>query len=142
MKENPFEKYELDPRSGPQAITARFRELMTDARTEEEKAQLRAAWEALTLHPRDRLRAALQTWPEAREEIPLGVDSEPPPLPQLGLDDLELGDLLAAPLVASAFTPDGTGADDDVTLFDDPLLEPVLGRHRPGGGVDSGQKKR
>ena len=125
MSENPFERFGIDPRSGPQAITARFRELMEDARTEEEKAELRVAWEELTLHPRDRLRAALETWPEAREEIPLGLDSEPPPLPPLTLADLDLTDLLAAPMVASALPVPAADAEPD-TLMNDPLLAELL----------------
>ena len=54
---NPFERFDIDPRSDTTQITARFRELIQDARTEETRAVLRAAWEELTRNPRDRLRA-------------------------------------------------------------------------------------
>lgn len=123
---NPFERFEIDPRSGPAQITARFRELMEDARTEEAKAVLREAWEELTLHPRDRLRAALCTFPEAREQIPLGVDSEPPKAVPLAFHDLDLTDLLAPPTVLSALGPVAAPAEVE-TLMDDPVLLSVLG---------------
>ncbi len=123
---NPFERFEIDPRSGPAQITARFRELMEDARTEEAKAVLREAWEELTLHPRDRLRAALCTFPETREEIPLGVDSELPKAVPLALSDLDLTDLLAPPTVLSALGSVRAPAEVE-TLMNDPLLALVLG---------------
>lgn len=75
--DNPFERYDLDPHAGIGAITERLRELSEDAKTEEEREALRAAWEELTLHPARRLRAALFAHPETR--APLGA---PPPLPR------------------------------------------------------------
>lgn len=60
---NPFEAYGIDPREGPRAITERFRELLEDAASDEEKEALRAAWEALTLHPMRRIRAAFGAHP-------------------------------------------------------------------------------
>lgn len=126
MSKNPFERFDIDPRSGPSQITARFRELMEHARTEEEKAVLRAAWEELTLHPRDRLRAALSTFPETREEIPLGVDDElPRPVP-LAAEDLDLTDLLAPPTVLSALASAPATPREPETLADDPALASVL----------------
>src|SRR5262245_33377740 len=70
MRPNPFERYDLDPRIGPAEITRRLRELTEDA-AESEKAELQAAWEELTLHPRRRLHAALWAHPESRP--PLGA---------------------------------------------------------------------
>jgi hypothetical protein len=123
MKDNPFERYDIDPRLGTSEITARFRELMEDAKTEDEKADLRATWEALTLHSRDRLIAALSTWPETREEIPLGVDDDPmPSAPPIAVDDLGLLDLLAPRTIASALTRPEEKDDRDESLADDPLL--------------------
>lgn len=126
MSENPFERFDIDPRSGPSQITARFRALMDDARTEEAKAVLRAAWEELTLHPRDRLRAALSTFPETREEIPLGVDDEPPRAVPLSPAELELTDLLAPPTVLSALGATPPAAQEAETLMNDPLLASVV----------------
>jgi len=62
---NPFEAYGIDPRDGPQAITERFRELLEDAKTDEERETLRAAWEELTLHPMRRVRAAFGAHPRS-----------------------------------------------------------------------------
>ena len=66
--DNPFDRYDLDPSSPPQAITERFRELVADAR-ESERDALRAAWDALTLHPEDRVRAAFLAHPETRPAL-------------------------------------------------------------------------
>jgi len=123
---NPFERFDLDPRSGPSQITARFRELMDETRTEEEKAILRAAWEELTLHPRDRLRAALSTYPETREEIPLGVDDELPHAAPLRVEDLDLADLLAPPTVASALGNAPPPSTEGETLANDPVLASIV----------------
>ena len=70
MRENPFERFDLDPRLGPSEITRRLRELMEDA-PEGERAKLREAWEELTLHPERRLRAAAGAHPESR--APMGA---------------------------------------------------------------------
>lgn len=68
--ENPFDRYEIDPRASPEAITERFRELVADA-PERERDALRAAWDALTMHPESRVRAAFFAHPETRP--PLGA---------------------------------------------------------------------
>jgi hypothetical protein len=70
MRDNPFERFDLDPRLGPSEITRRLRELMEDA-GEPERAELRRAWEELTLHPWRRLHAAVRAHPESR--APLGA---------------------------------------------------------------------
>lgn len=127
MRENPFEKFDIDPRSSTAQITARFRELVQDARTEDAKAVLRAAWEELTLHPRDRLLAAMATFPETREEIPLGVDALLPNAVPLATHDLDLTDLLAPPTVLSALGAASTPADAPETLMNDAVLSAVLG---------------
>jgi len=59
---NPFERFGIDPKEGPRAITERLRELAEDA-NEEDRAAIRAAWEELTLHPLRRLRAAFGAHP-------------------------------------------------------------------------------
>lgn len=73
--ENPFERYDLDPRDGISAITARLKELAEDATDDAERERIRAAWEELTLDPARRLKAALFAHPETRP--PLGVPPSP-----------------------------------------------------------------
>lgn len=74
--DNPFERYDLDPRDGIQAITARLRELAEDTEDPAERERIRAAWEELTVHPARRLRAALFAFPETRPSL----GRPPPPL--------------------------------------------------------------
>lgn len=125
--DNLFERYDIDPTQGPEAITERFRELAEEA-DEAERAALREAWERLTIHPRERLTMALRTFPEHRcptgsppgyrhalSRSPLG-EPEPP---------LTLKDLAVIPSVRQAL---GAG---ELTLppalpdlSDDPLLQP------------------
>jgi hypothetical protein len=130
VSQNPFDRYDIDPRLGPTEITARFRDLISEAKTEEERADLRAAWEDLTLHPRDRLVHALATWPEAREEIPLGVDEdERPAPPSMRVEDLRLLDLLAPPEIGAALVePPSASAKPSAkksVLADDPFLAEI-----------------
>ncbi|HQY62642.1 MAG: hypothetical protein IPQ09_29060 [Myxococcales bacterium] len=66
--ESPFDRYDIDPSAGPQAITERFRELVAEA-PEAERDALRAAWDRLTLHPEERLRAVFLAHPETRPPI-------------------------------------------------------------------------
>ncbi|MBX3203098.1 MAG: hypothetical protein KF894_33550 [Labilithrix sp.] len=121
--DNPFERYDLDPREGIAAITARLKELAEEARDEAERARIRAAWEELTLHPARRLRAALFAHPETRE--PLGT---PPPLSRRNpasrgaSAELELRDLAARPSVLEALGAAATDDDDVPSLEDDPVL--------------------
>ena len=118
--DNPFERYDLDPREGIAAITARLKELAEDARDEAERARIRAAWEELTLHPARRLRAALFAHPETRG--PLGT---PPPLPRrrpVSAAALELRDLAARPSVLEALGAAAPADDDVPSLEDDPVL--------------------
>jgi hypothetical protein len=121
--ENPFERYDLDPRDGISAITRRLKELAEDAKDEAERDRIRAAWEELTLHPARRLRAALFAHPETRP--PLG---SPPQLPRVrsAAISLDLRDLAARPSVLAALprarrveAPDGSRAPP---LDADPLL--------------------
>jgi hypothetical protein len=97
--ENPFERYDLDPREGIVAITQRLKELAEDAKDDDERNRIRAAWEELTLHPARRLRAALDAHPETR--APLGGA---PPLPRLRITTTELAlrDLAARPSALAA----------------------------------------
>ncbi len=121
--DNPFERYDLDPREGIGAITQRLKELAEEATDEAERERIRAAWEELTLHPARRLRAALFAHPETRGA--LGV---PPSLPRrraLGARaaDLSLRDLAARPSLLLALGVDAVKGEDAVpSLEDDPVL--------------------
>lgn len=79
--QNPFERYDLDPREGVSAITERLRELAEETSDPAEREALRAAWEELTMHPQRRLRAALFAHPETRP--PLG---SPPTTPRVRVE--------------------------------------------------------
>ena len=98
--DNPFERYDLDPRAGIGAITQRLKELAEDAKTDAERERIRAAWEELTLHPARRLRVSPT--------------------------ELELADLAAPPsVVAAALVLPGMASearDDEAapSLDDDP----------------------
>ena len=70
MSDNPFERWDLDPLAGPQAITEALRERVEDATDEHERAAIREDWEALTLHPRRRVELALLAHPETRPRGP------------------------------------------------------------------------
>jgi hypothetical protein len=133
-QDNPFERFEIDPREGPRAITERMRELMEESTSDEERTRLRAVWEELTMHPARRLRVALRAHPETRE--PLGT--APPPFagaaaattrPSVGKGtlDLTLAELAMRPSVARALT-DARGAETLTaqsilpSIEDDPLM--------------------
>lgn len=119
---NPFELYDIDPSDGPSAITARMREHIEAAETDEEREGIRAAWEALTLDPRRRLVLALAAHPESRP--PLGRPPRPVrrPLPSA---ELELADLITFPSVQAAIglSPSDPLELPDVPVTDDPLLK-------------------
>lgn len=118
MSDNPFERYDLDPREGIVAITQRLKELAEDAKDDAERERIRAAWEELTLHPARRLRAALNAHPETR--APLG---SPPALPRIRIDptELELRDLAARPSAFAALPP--SIRDAEATEMAPPLDE-------------------
>ncbi len=116
-RENPFERFGLDPHEGPSAITQRMRDLVEEATSEAERAELREVWEELTLHPARRLKAALFAHPdpEPRE----GAAPPPPPLPppREALSSLSLYDLALLPDVEAALgesARDPGRKDDDV----------------------------
>lgn len=58
---NPFEALGIDPLATISQITERVRDLSEDA-DEPGRKQLRDLWEALTLHPRTRVTAAISTF--------------------------------------------------------------------------------
>jgi 8-oxo-dGTP pyrophosphatase MutT (NUDIX family) len=73
---NPFERFGIDPKEGPRAITERLRELAQDA-NEEDRAAIREAWEELTLHPLRRLRAAVGAHPRHPDAARTSPDYAP-----------------------------------------------------------------
>lgn len=119
--ENPFDRYDLDPRASPEAITERFRELVEGA-PEHERDALRAAWDALTLHPEGRVRAAFFAHPETRP--PLGA----PPKRKRGAPPPEVGPSLLGLLVLpelSALLPASSrihGSAESELVSSDPVL--------------------
>ena len=125
-KPNPFERYDLDPREGPQRTTERLRELAEDAKDEPSRAEIRAAWEELTMHPARRLRAAFMAHPETR--APIGAPpAREPRVATATLDELTLADLAVRPLVCSAFATTSspqseTSSASSASLDDDPIL--------------------
>jgi hypothetical protein len=125
MSENPFDRFDLDPRAGIAAITERLRELAEAAKDDAARERIRAAWEELTLHPTRRLRAALFAHPETR--LPLGA---PPPLgrrrppPAASPRLRELGPRPSLLLAVEA-TKGAAPAHTTPSLEDDPVLDDV-----------------
>jgi hypothetical protein len=123
--DNPFDRYDIDPREGIAAITQRLKELAEEA-SDDERERLRAAWEELTMHPDRRFRAALFAHPESYP--PLGL---PPPLPRRVPaaehprieTAIETDALVPRPslVIASGacVAPPPTSLDDDPLLRDD-----------------------
>ncbi len=121
MSDNPFERYDIDPREGPEAITARMRERIEEA-GEDERAELRAVWEQLTLHPQRRLEAALDAFPETRPAL-----GAPPPR-RVGQtathpDEIALADVILLPSVTRALAADVPERGSVLPpLADDPIV--------------------
>lgn len=110
MTRSAFDRFGIDPRGGPAAITERLRELAEDA-DPHERAEIRAAWEALTMHPLGRLDAALDAFPETRPPMP-------PPPPRCDAvptreAPLDLPDLVPRPRVVDAL-PDPDPAEHGI----------------------------
>lgn len=123
--ENPFDRYDLDPSSPPQAITERFRELVADAK-ESERDALRAAWDALTLHPEGRVRAAFFAHPETRPKLgepPRRKRASPAEEPRLSLVGLLVLPELSALLPAPASNESDALVDYPLDLSDPALTE-------------------
>lgn len=129
--ENPFERFGLDPREGIASITARLRELAEDATSESERAEIRAVWEELTLHPARRLRAAMRAHPETRPAL----GSPPPPVASSKARVLTLRDLALRPSVAAALTarhPRSAGkTSSESSLASDPHLQASNAPEKP-----------
>ncbi len=109
---NPFERFDIDPKLGPGAVTERLRELIEEA-DEDERHELRSLWEELTMHPRRRLELALDAFPETRAPMP--ERRRLPPFPKLDADaPLSVAQLAVVPRVAGALStqPEGEAAAD------------------------------
>ncbi|TKD03531.1 hypothetical protein [Polyangium fumosum] len=125
--ENPFERFDLDPKEGPRAITERLRELAEDA-GESERASIRAAWEELTLHPLRRLRAAIGARPRHPALDRSGPAQAPPKMRKSpAAEPVGLADLAPRPSVALAlatFLSRGAerGPRSVLSLDEDPVL--------------------
>ncbi len=118
--ENLYERWDIDPLGGPEAITERMRALVEDAPDEDTKKAIRAAWEALTLHPAKRLRAALGAHPDSH-----GERGAPPPAPRAQTASelaLTLDDLALRPSVLDALGAGGEPTSPDVPFDRDPIL--------------------
>ena len=122
MSENLFDRWNLDPAAGPQALTERLRELAETA-TPREQDELRRAWEELTLHPRRRIAEALGTHPETR---PSPGRAPLPPRPPAELDAAVASDAarLAHAPVAAALGPAPAPPPALPPLDGDPLIGP------------------
>lgn len=119
--DNPYERWDIDPAGGPAAITERMRELIEEATDDAQKAEIRAAWEELTLHPARRFRAALGAHPDHRAGIgrrPMPPRPSIPPSPELTLSDVALRPSILAALGARA--PELP----EPPLGNDPVLSP------------------
>jgi len=121
MSDNPFERYDIDPREGVRAITERLRELAEDAKDDDERRSIRAAWEELTMHPARRLKAALFAHPETR--APLGAAPPRAARPRaIDPGDLSWRELVVLPPVEGALTPRASAPRPRNPLDDDPIF--------------------
>lgn len=125
---NPFERFGIDPKEGPRAITERLRELAEEA-NEQDRAAIRAAWEELTLHPLRRLRAAVGAHPLHPELSRTSPDYAPLRKRKTTKEEpLVLTDFAPRPSVAHALRTFFSSADNRVQpsapqpLDDDPVL--------------------
>lgn len=110
--ESPFDRWGIDPLGGPAAITERLRELAEDATSDAERAEIRAAWEQLTLHPLRRFEAALDAFPETRP--PLGGPPQALARHEPSARALDLDDVLTMPRVEDAL---GEPSEDERALL-------------------------
>ncbi|MFO0615045.1 MAG: hypothetical protein U0414_20815 [Polyangiaceae bacterium] len=129
--DNPLDRFGLSPFATVEEITSVMRERAEEA-PEPERAELREAWEELTMHPRARLRAALFTSPprssgaRPQRPPPLSPELASAPAPEGGagfLEGVALVDLLPRPLVAPAFARAKSDAPRVLPRFaEDPIV--------------------
>jgi hypothetical protein len=126
MRQNPFERFGIDPRLGPSGITERLRELIEEAHSDKERSELRAVWEKLTMHPENRLLAALQSTPETRPPLA----SRPAVAVPVAPLTLTLADLAMLPRVSDALS-DSRKAPGEVAVSNALANDPLLRRQEP-----------
>lgn len=86
---NPFIRFGLDPSATLAELTARLRELAEDASTDEERAAIRAAWDALSRSPARRLELVLEAGPMPSALMPTRAKkAAPAPWPEATLADV------------------------------------------------------
>ena len=115
--DNPFDRYDIDPREGPEGITERMRELVEDAPNEAARDAMRQAWEALTRDPR-RTIAPVCTPNEAPDTL---ASSRPQRIARIGPSKYALV-APSAPwprnrLSCRVHSSSGTGSDTDSTVL-------------------------
>lgn len=79
---NPFVRYDLDPHTSSRELTEQLRERIEDAASDDERNELRAAWELLTKKPTERVFLALEAGPDLRPRAsgsPSARVRKPPP---------------------------------------------------------------
>lgn len=108
--DNPFDVLGLPPTATPEEITEALRERMEDA-APDERVHLRALWERLLLHPRDRVLLALGAHPRAPAP-PRAVPAQRDAAAVLAIAAFVTppDELVVVPLASSAIAP---AADSD-----------------------------
>lgn len=109
---NPYDALGLPPTASPEEITEVLRARMQDA-APEERAGLRALWERLISHPRDRVLLALGAHPagasrrRAADGVPAQASSasDPAAVAAISAAVLPLDELLVLPLASAAVPP-------------------------------------
>jgi hypothetical protein len=99
--ENPFDRFDLSPTGDLAELTDALRE-RAETSPPEDRPAIRAAWEALTLHPARRLELALTAVPDTR-----AAPGRPPPRVALAATEgaLELADLVGLPPLTARLGP-------------------------------------
>ena len=95
---NPFVRYDLDPHHSPRELTEQLRDRIEDASSDEERNELRAAWELLTKKPTERAFLSLEAGPDLRPPAPNFQPTRVRGVPPIGIDALPMAFLV--PLTA------------------------------------------
>ncbi|MBI2892394.1 MAG: hypothetical protein HYY06_02505 [Deltaproteobacteria bacterium] len=128
-QDNPFDRFGLPRAASPERITEVLRERLEDA-APEDRATLRAIWERLMLHPRDRVLLALGAHPSEPDPSP----AHPPPRPDpawiervaaMALPPDELVPLPSLSLAVRVDSPERRSPARSALelLLDDPILD-------------------
>jgi hypothetical protein len=128
--DNPYDRLGLPPGATPEEITELLRERLAEA-APEEQAELRAIWERLMRHPRERVILALGAHPRDRDAgLPLRA---PPPVDPASITraaalTLPLEELVPLPSLARevASMLSGAPARPALSPLDLLLQDPIL----------------